>query len=187
MRRVVLLAILALALPTVAVATTVDYAGFAGPTDPATLTGTVATGDNFALTFSSLSINGGAFGPGTMTFSINVGASCGAGCFDIGSGSTVTVWNASKSVLFMGTFNTGATDIVSFNGTSLGIMGTTEQGIAFAGVLKFSGACPVGESAVSCWTGSSDIQSTVPEPGTLGLLGTGLVGLAGMVRRKLIG
>jgi hypothetical protein len=34
--------------------------------------------------------------------------------------------------------------------------------------------------------GSGDtIITTVPEPGTLGLLGTGLFGLAGIVRKKL--
>jgi len=34
-------------------------------------------------------------------------------------------------------------------------------------------------------SGDTNIVTTVPEPGTLGLLGTGLIGVAGIVRRKL--
>jgi hypothetical protein len=34
-------------------------------------------------------------------------------------------------------------------------------------------------------SGDTNITTTVPEPGTLGLLGTGLVGLAEVLRRKL--
>ena len=34
-------------------------------------------------------------------------------------------------------------------------------------------------------SGDTNIVTAVPEPGTLGLLGTGLIGVAGMVRRKL--
>jgi hypothetical protein len=32
---------------------------------------------------------------------------------------------------------------------------------------------------------SGDTSLSVPEPGTLSLLGTGLIGLAGVIRRKL--
>ncbi len=39
-----------------------------------------------------------------------------------------------------------------------------------------------GQTTIS--SGDTNIVTTVPEPGTLGLLGTGLLGVAGAVRRK---
>jgi hypothetical protein len=50
--------------------------------------------------------------------------------------------------------------------------------------IKFAnGTCASGNNTVFVETSQ---PPTVPEPGTLGLLGTGLVGLAGVVRRHLI-
>jgi hypothetical protein len=166
MRRVALLALLALALPTAALATSfTDYEGVADLSHPATVTGSVSSG-SLTVSFSELSINFSPVAPGTVKISITTASNGNI------TGGTVNVWNGSNVSLFQGTFSSGT---ASQTGNTLTISGITTGGVTVAGLVKING---------SKWTGSSETVVT-PEPGTLGLLGTGLVGLAGIVRRKI--
>jgi len=181
MKKVGFLALLALALPIAASASTFDYAGLAGagPAPAATVTGGVSNGGTVSVTLYSLSVNGSGFTAGTISISVNLGStSCGTGCLNITSG-TVNVWDASTTLLYSGTFSNGSATQTGAGaaGTIINIQGLTTGGTTIAGVLN------LGRDG---WGGSSDTFVT-PEPGTLGLLGTGLIGLAGIVRRKLRG
>jgi PEP-CTERM motif len=169
MRRVILLALLALAVPTATFATSIgtnDYSNFGAIGTTASVTGSATT----SLTISSVltGINTTFGNLGTVT--VSTGAISGVtlacptgGCFT----GTLSIVNSSSVTLFSSSITgnvsvVGSSTFVTY--TSGGIVGGDQ--ISHAGDVS-------GDTIVT------------PEPGTLGLLGTGLVGLAGIVRRKL--
>ncbi len=199
MKRIVLMALLALALPMAAFAGSVDFSNGNG-----TLTGSSA---GLVLTGSELIGVDGFNGMGQLTGSLGtVSLSTGTYINTVGlvsyfngGGSFQIIGNGSyglpNGVIFTGTFTGqvtltleqsspggGGTYLMAGNISGTWYNGTTVKGNTFQGYLFTGKNGWMGTSTL----GSGDtIISTVPEPGTLGLLGTGLVGLAGVVRKKL--
>jgi hypothetical protein len=190
MRRVVLLALLALALPMAAFANSIDFANQGGTitgSDTAGLTlsstliavtgmsGCPCNGANIgsvsiqtgALTSGALGA-GGTFGAGTITIMGNGTAGLPNGVLFSGSFTSAT-WT------FEGTLANG-TDQYTLRAILTNGQGFTVQAAVTTGKGFFSGTGDIN---------SGDTNVVVPEPGTLGLLGTGLLGVAGLVRRKI--
>jgi hypothetical protein len=94
-------------------------------------------------------------------------------CFTF-TGGTLNVFSSSHALLFSGSFS-GTLDITSAG--PFGVLYTLEY--------TPGGNPVVGGFQVSALGFVSGDSIVTPEPGTLGLLGTGLIGLAGMLRRKL--
>jgi hypothetical protein len=195
---VLILAILALALPISAFASSsVDFTNSGG-----TLTG---SSSGLALTGSTLiavnGLNGGGLitgsNLGSVTFStgalstgsIQMGGTFAAGgTFTISGNGTNGIPNG---VIFTGTFsqpvtwtlftlpdgthNYVLTGVVSGTLGTFATNGVTVQLTINTGKGFFNGSTQIS---------SGDTNIVVPEPGTLSLLGTGLLGVAGAIRRK---
>jgi hypothetical protein len=200
MRRVILLALLALALPMAAFANSgVDFTNsggtLAGTNSGLSLSGSVLiavnglngggliTGSNLgSLTFTtgalasgSLQMGGTFAAGGSFTITGNGTNGIPNGTIFTGSFSGPVTWTL--VTLANGTHNYTLTGTVSGTlGSGFSTNGVTVQLTINTGKGFFNGSTTIS---------SGDTNIVVPEPGTLGLLGTGLVGVAGLLRRKL--
>lgn len=172
MRRIILLALLAVALPTAALANSIDYANSGSIGTTATVSGSATAGGS--LTISSVLVaitpQGGSTitgSLGTVTVTTGTLVSTGPGTFSF-TGGTIAIVNNSSVSLFSSTLTGGTVTVVGGNTFVSYNLGGVVGGFQITGSGLVSGDTIV-----------------TPEPGTLGLLGTGLVGLAGIVRRKL--
>jgi PEP-CTERM motif len=196
MRRVLLLVLLALALPTMTWASSsIDFTNSGG-----TLSG---SSSGLSLAGSTLiavkGLNGGGLITGNLgTLSLSTGAlvsgSLMTGATFAAGGSFIISGNGTNGipngVIFSGTFSSSSP--VTWNVITLadgshqytltgaiegnGKVGATVQLAVISGKGLFSGTADLS---------SGDTSLSAPEPGTLGLLGTGLLGIGGLMRRRL--
>jgi hypothetical protein len=203
MKKTILLAIFALALPIAAFADgSVDFGNEGG-----TLTGSSA---GLSLNSTLIAVDGwGSLGRivgsdlGSVTFStgsLTSGSLQMGGTFAAGGSFTINSTGTGGlpgGVLFTGSFNgpvvwslttQNGVHLYTLTGFVTGTYANGTSGSGFVNLTVLAGKGYFNGSMSLTDRGSGDtIIGTVPEPGTLGLLGTGLIGLAGLLHRKIKG
>ena len=199
MKRALWLTVLALALPLTAFADSVDF----------TNSGGILAGcsNGLSLTGSALIAVNGLNGSGLVTgadlgsVSFSTGALSGGsmqmgGTFAAGGSFTIT-GNGGNGIpngtIFAGTFSGPATWTLvtlangTHNYTLTGVVAGTLNGDFHTNGVTVQLTVNTGRGFFNGRThiSSGDTNVVVPEPGSLSLLGTGLLGLAGVIRRKL--
>ena len=202
-KKIMLLAVLALALPLAAFASSsIDTTNVGG-----TLTGSAS---GLSLSNSTLTQVSGLFGNsgliqgsdlGTVSFTTGAltSGSLTGGNATFATGGTFTITGngvngVPNGVIFSGTFSGPVTVVENGAGSSFSytitgaLSGTLYTGFktvaATSQITVFTHKGPLVNGG-SVTISSGDTTIVVPEPGTLSLLGTGLIGLAGVIRRKL--
>jgi hypothetical protein len=202
-KKIMLLAVLALALPVAAFASSsIDTTNVGG-----TLTGSAS---GLSLSNSTLTQVSGLFGNsgliqgsdlGTVSFTTGAltSGSLTGGNATFATGGTFTITGngvngVPNGVIFSGTFSGPVTVVENGAGSSFSytitgaLSGTLYTGFktvaATSQITVFTHKGPLVNGG-SVTISSGDTTIVVPEPGTLSLFGTGLIGLAGLVRRKL--
>jgi hypothetical protein len=207
MGRVVWMALLALCLPLSALADSSNQVDFGN-------TGGTLTGSNAGMTLSGTSltsvvnydglptITGNDLGSLTFTTGALISGNLQTGAVFAGGGSFQIATNGTQGlpdgVIFNGIFSgdvtwqlftlSNGTKEYTLTGPISGVLVEGNQNIAVVGLtVQLTVSVSKGsQTLVSIMLASGNTNLTpVPEPGTLGLLGTGLLGIAALVRQRL--